>query len=119
MKAMQAKARIGEGTLAAQQDDAGVLRARVTDAGALARFLDLYSRMEGGELDVSLHQSAEGGDGAANVSDFVLRDEPALAQLAAAGQAPSATGIGERPALEANAAHFDKCRRRSPARRAD
>ena len=90
MRAMQAKARIGEGTLSAQQDDQGVLRARVTDAGALARFLDIYGRMEGGTLDLTLQQNAEGGEGAANIANFVLRDEPALRQLAAAGQAPSA-----------------------------
>jgi hypothetical protein len=107
MRAMQAKARIGEGTLSAQQDELGALRARVTDAGALARFLDIYPRMEGGTLDLTLKQSAEGGEGTANIANFVLRDEPALRQLAAAGQAP-----GERvdagPALDSSAARFDK-----------
>ena len=91
MRSMQAKARIGEGTLSAQQDDQGVLRAHVTDAGALARFLDIYARMEGGALDLTLQQNAEGGEGAANIANFVLRGEPALRQLAAAGQARGRT----------------------------
>ena len=108
MRAMQAKARIGEGTLSAQQDDLGVLRARVTDAGALARFLDIYRRMEGGTLDLTLQQNAEGEEGAASIADFVLRDEPALRQLAAAGQAPGEPGIAVGPALDSSAVRFDK-----------
>jgi len=108
MREMQAKARIGEGTLSAQQDDQGVLRARVTDAGALARFLDIYARMEGGALDLTLQQNAEGGEGVANIADFVLRDEPALRQLAAAGQAPGEAGVAVGPALDSGSVRFDK-----------
>jgi hypothetical protein len=108
MRAMEAKARIGEGTLSAQQDDQGVLRARVTDAGALARFLDIYPRMEGGTLDLTLQQNAEGEEGVANIADFVLRDEPALRQLAAAGQAPGEAGVAAGPALDSSAVRFDK-----------
>jgi len=108
MRAMQQKARIGEGTLSAQQDDLGVLRAHVTDAGALARFLDIYGRMEGGVLDLTLQQNAEGGEGAANIANFVLRDEPALRQLAAAGQAPAESGVSVGPEFDSSAVRFDK-----------
>jgi len=108
MRAMQAKARIGEGTLSAQQDDQGVLHAHVTDAGALARFLDIYVHMEGGALDLSLQQNAEGDEGAANIANFVLRDEPALAQLAAAGQASTEAGVSAGPALDSSEVRFDK-----------
>jgi hypothetical protein len=108
MRAMQAKARIGEGTLSAQQDDQGVLRTHVTDAGALARFLDIYPRMEGGVLDLTLQQNGEGGEGAANIANFVLRDEPALRQLAAAGQAPAEPGVSAGPALDSSEVRFDK-----------
>ena len=86
----------------------GVLRARVTDAGALARFLDIYPRMEGGTLDLTLQQNAEGEEGVANIADFVLRDEPALRQLAAAGQAPGEAGVAAGPALDSSAVRFDK-----------
>ena len=88
MRAMQANARIGDGVLSAQQDEKGVLKARATDAGALARFLDLYGRMQGGTLNLTMQQNADGGQGSANIADFVLRDEAALRRLAAAGQAP-------------------------------
>jgi hypothetical protein len=108
MRAMQAKARIGEGTLSAQQDDQGVLRAHVTDAGALARFLDIYARMEGGALDLTLQQNAEDGEGVANISNFVLRDEPALRQLAAAGQAPAEPDVSVGPTLDSSEVRFDK-----------
>jgi hypothetical protein len=108
LAAMQAKARIGEGTLSAQQDELGVLRARVTDAGAMARFLDIYARMEGGTLALTLQQNAEGGEGSANIADFVLRDEPALRQLAAAGQGAGEAGIALGPAPDSSSVRFDK-----------
>jgi hypothetical protein len=108
IRAMQQKARIGEGSLSAQQDDQGVLRAHVTDTGALARFLDIYPRMVGGTLDLTLKQDAEGGEGAANITNFVLRDEPALRQLAAAGQGPSETGVSAGSALDSSEVRFDK-----------
>ena len=108
LRAMQAKARIGEGTLLAQQDDQGVLRAHVTDAGALARFLDIYARMQGGALDLTLQQSAEGGEGAANIANFVLRDEPALRQLAAAGQSPVEPGVSSGSAPDSGDVRFEK-----------
>ena len=108
IRAMQAKARIGEGALTAQQDDQGVMRVHVTDAGALARFLDIYGRMEGGALDLTLQQNGEGGEGVANIANFVLRDEPALRQLAAAGQAPGEAGVAVGQTLDSSAVRFDK-----------
>ncbi len=108
MRAMQAKARIGDGVLSAQQDEQGVLRAKVTDAGALARFLDIYNRMEGGTLDLTLRQDADGGQGVAAISDFVMRDEAALKRLAAAGQAPVDGKVEEGQAINANSTRFDK-----------
>ncbi len=108
MKAMQAKARVGDGVLTAQQDEAGRLNAHVTDAGALSKFLDFYSRMEGGTLDLSMQDAGEGSRGSANVSNFVLRDEPALRQLAAAGQAPVDGLVDQGPIVDSDTAHFDK-----------
>jgi hypothetical protein len=108
MKSMQAKARIGDGVLAAQKDDTGLLHAHVTDAGALSKFLDFYSRMEGGTLDLAMQDADEGNRGSASVTNFVLRDEPALRRLAAAGQAPVDGLVDEGPVVDADAAHFDK-----------
>ncbi|MCO6393227.1 hypothetical protein GTW25_19595 [Aliihoeflea aestuarii] len=58
------------------------LRADTGDAGAVLRFLDLYSRMEGGSMRVDL-RGAEGGAlvGRVAARDFWLVDEPRLASL--------------------------------------
>jgi hypothetical protein len=108
MKTMQAKARIGEGVLTAQQDESGRLRAHATDAGALNKFLDLYSRMEGGTLDLSMQDVEDGSRGSANVTNFVLRNEPALRQLMAAGQAPVDGRVEQSPAINPETARFEK-----------
>jgi hypothetical protein len=108
MKSMQAAARIGGGALTAEHDDDGRLRAHATDAGALSKFLDLYSRMEGGTLDLFMQDADEGSRGSANVTKFVLRDEPALRQLAAAGEAPGDSRFGQGPALDPDAMRFEK-----------
>src|ERR1019366_3468931 len=107
-KSMQAKARIGEGVVAAQKDGAGLLHAHVTDGGALSKFLDFYNRMEGGTLDLSTQDSDEGSRGSANVTNFVLRNEPALRRLAAAGQVPVDGVFDQGPIVDPDAARFDK-----------
>jgi hypothetical protein len=107
VKAMQAHGRIGKGTLTAQRDGAGVLHARVTDAGALSKFLDLYGHMEGGAMDITVQDMGEGSRGSANITDFVLRNEPALRQLAAAGEAPVGARGGD-SGVNPDAARFEK-----------
>ncbi len=101
MVGMHARGRIGNGTLTAQQDEAGVLRARVTDAGAVSKFLDLYTHMEGGKLDLTLQQDVgDASRGVANVNDFVLRNEPALRKLTAAGETDEGAGAADNPDIE-------------------
>jgi hypothetical protein len=107
MKTMQAKARVGEGILTAEQDD-GRLRAHATDAGALSKFLDVYNRMEGGTLDLTLQDTDEGSIGSANVTKFVLRNEPALRQLTAAGQAPIDGRIDRGLNIDPDVARFER-----------
>jgi hypothetical protein len=108
MKSMQASARIGEGALTAEHDDDGRLRAHVTDAGALSKFLDFYNRMESGTLDLSMQDADEGSRGSASVTKFVLRDEPALRQLAAAGEAAADARFEQSLALDPDVARFEK-----------
>jgi hypothetical protein len=108
MRSMQAKAHIGEGVLTVQADEAGRLRAHATDAGALNKFLDLYSRMEGGTLDLSLQNAEEGNRGNANISNFVLKNEPALRQLAAAGDPPINGKVDRGVAIDPDAVRFQK-----------
>ena len=82
-----ARGRIGQGVFSAAMADGGDLKVTSTDAGALARFTDLYTRMEGGALNLTLSLAGKKGAGTATITNFVLRDEPALSQLVAAAPA--------------------------------
>ena len=81
------RGRIGQGAVSASREAGGDLRLTSSDAGALARFADLYSRMEGGNLDLALRTGGDPSAGAATITNFVLKDEPAFRRLVAAGQA--------------------------------
>jgi hypothetical protein len=81
------RGRIGQGAVSASREAGGDLRLTSSDAGALARFADLYSRMEGGNLDLALRTGGDSSAGAATITNFVLKDEPAFRRLVAAGQA--------------------------------
>ncbi|WP_210208886.1 AsmA-like C-terminal domain-containing protein [Roseiarcus fermentans] len=96
------KGRIGQGTLAAGRGQDGVLRLTTSDAGALAKFVDLYARLEGGDLDLALETSGAASSGRATVTNFALRDEPAFRRLVSA--APSVPG----QAVDPQVARFQK-----------
>jgi hypothetical protein len=87
IRAVSARGRIGQGVFSAEMADGGDLKVASTDAGALARFLDIYPRMEGGALNLTLTIGGKTNSGTANIANFVLRDEPALRQLVAAAPA--------------------------------
>ena len=57
------------------------------DGGAFLNFLDVYKRMEGGKFEFAARFDAAGVDGSFRVSDFILRDEPALRRLVTEGVA--------------------------------
>ncbi len=57
------------------------------DGGAFLNFLDVYKRMEGGKFEFAARFDAGGVDGSFRVSDFILRDEPALRRLVTEGVA--------------------------------
>ena len=61
IKAIQAKGHFGQAQLTANKDEAGILTAHSEDAGAFARFLDLYTKLEGGSLDLTLRDTPDGG----------------------------------------------------------
>ena len=105
--AILASARIGTGALRLEGDASGTTRLRSSDAGAVFRFADLYNHLEGGALDLVVHERGVVDDGDGTVTDFILRDEPAMRQLIAAGQA----GAKPRPKtadIDPNAAHFQR-----------
>ena len=84
----RADARVGAAAMTLRRSDAGVIRVQTTDAGALVRFFNLYQHLEGGTLDLVMRNAGQRQDGVAVISNFVVRNEPALKQLVAAGEAP-------------------------------
>ena len=96
------RGRIGQGSVGANRGVDGDLRLISTDAGALADFADLYTRMEGGDLDLRLQTGGEASAGAATVTNFALRDEPAFRRLVAAAPA------GPREAVDPTLVRFQK-----------
>jgi hypothetical protein len=97
------RGRIGQGTVAADRAENGVLRLVSSDAGALAKFADLYGKMEGGTLDLSLATDGDRSAGRATVANFALRDEPAFRALVSAAPAP-----GPDQPIDAGLARFDR-----------
>ncbi len=88
----------------------GTSRLEVTagDGGAVMSFMDLYRRMEGGQLSLTADVSAKQFDGVLNVQDFVLRDEPALKRLVAEGVAR--TDAAGRTQIDPSLVQFERLR---------
>ena len=110
------RGRIGAGAVTAT-GNGGEMRLMTTDAGALARFADLYARLEGGNLDLVLRSKGEASAGEAVLTNFVLRDEPAFRQLVNAGR-PRAAEAGA-AAIDPSLVRFEKMTasfERSPGR---
>lgn len=91
------RGRVGQGSVGANRNSDGVLRLVSTDAGALAKFADLYTRMEGGNVDLKLQTGGKSSAGVATVTNFALRDEPAFRRLVSA--APANSGEAVDPAV--------------------
>jgi AsmA-like C-terminal region/Protein of unknown function len=79
------RGRIGSGQVTAT-GSGGEMQLTTTDAGALARFADLYARLDGGDLNLILRSKGDTSAGQAILTNFVLRDEPAFRQLVTAGR---------------------------------
>jgi hypothetical protein len=99
------RGRIGAGTVAAT-GSSGETRIATSDAGALVRFANLYSHLEGGELSLLLRSRGEVSAGEATLTDFVLRDEPAFRQLVSA--APQRASDGKAAPVDAARVTFEK-----------
>jgi hypothetical protein len=99
------RGRIGGGAVAAT-GSGGETRISTTDAGALLRFANLYSHLEGGDLNLLLRSRGEVSAGEATLTDFVLRDEPAFRQLVSA--APQRTSEGGAVTVDAARVRFEK-----------
>jgi hypothetical protein len=89
--ALEARGKIGQGAFSARSGEPGVIVIKSDDAGALARFLDVYGKMEGGSIDLSVRTVGDTARGAATIRKFAIRDEPSLRQLEQA--APAKTNL--------------------------
>ncbi len=108
---LEAKGRLGQGGFTARGGEAGLMTIKSEDAGALARFLDVYAKLEGGAIDLSLRASGESVKGTATIKRFGIRDEPSLRRLEAAAPPSQNTSRGSNPLFGADpssAARFDK-----------
>jgi len=89
---------------------------RSGDGGALLSFLDLYRRMEGGQLQLVGLNAGPRMSGVLSIRDFILRNEPALRRLVAEGVGGR---FEDRAAIDANAVQFNRLQAafsRSPGR---
>jgi hypothetical protein len=101
--AVEARGRLGGAAFSARGGDAGAMNVHAEDAGALARFLDVYGKMEGGTIDLSLRQTADGARGSATIRKFAIRGEAALRKLEQAAPPPQSQTRGFNPQQAADA----------------
>ncbi len=99
------RGRIGGGAVTAT-GNGGETRIATSDAGALLRFANLYSHLEGGDLNLLLRSRGDLSAGDALLTDFVLRDEPAFRQLVSA--APQRASEGGGAPVDAARVRFEK-----------
>ena len=99
------RGRIGGGAVTATGSGAET-RIATSDAGALLRFANVYSHLEGGDLNLFLRSRGDLSAGEAVLTDFVLRDEPAFRQLVSA-EPPRTTEGGAAP-IDAARVRFEK-----------
>jgi hypothetical protein len=100
------RGRIGGGAVTAT-GSGGETRISTSDAGALLRFANLYSHLEGGDLNLLLRSRGEVSAGEATLTDFVLRDEPAFRQLVSAAPQRASAGGAAAP-VDAARVRFEK-----------
>lgn len=89
-----------KGELVPQGNGRPLLRVATSDAGALLRFVNFYSRVNGGDLWLDI--DAPRGDGAPqsgviNMRNFVIRGEQGLDRLIAAAPASARDGSAPQP----------------------
>lgn len=78
--------------LTSRDSQPGLVVVRTGDGGGLLRFVDLYKRMIGGDLVMSLIPFEEPQSGAIDVREFALRNEPALRRIITEQPANAPTG---------------------------
>lgn len=89
---LDADARLGTGSFSARRNSlAGAspqLRIEVGDAGAMLRFLNLYTKVRRGTLQAVISPTLASMGGVVSMRDFEVRNEPALGQVYSSLNAP-------------------------------
>ncbi len=84
IRAFDMSGQLGSGSLHGELDASGMIHLTSSDAGATLDFLNLYSHMQGGTLELSAHYAGSDASGNATIHKFSLINEPRLHQIAAA-----------------------------------
>ncbi len=83
------------GQNARNEEGLPVIAIETTDAGALLRYLDLYRRMVGGNMLLQFAGKNDDMKGGIIIRQFALRDDPALANVAAKSKAAGRETISD------------------------
>ncbi|MDE3176933.1 MAG: hypothetical protein KGM15_12605 [Pseudomonadota bacterium] len=94
---LDARGKVGQNPLLAHGGEPGVINLKSEDAGALARFLDVYGKLEGGAIDLTMRQTGDIARGNATIKHFTIRDEPSLHKLEQSAPAQQNTSRGQNP----------------------
>lgn len=77
--------RSGRAPIRGQMNSGRRLEISTSDGGALLSFVDIYRRMEGGQLRLIADIDDRSSNGVLSVTSFVVRNEPALRRLVTEG----------------------------------
>ena len=83
------------GQNARNEQNQPVIAIETNDAGALLRYMDLYKRMMGGNMLLQFSGKSDAMSGSLIVRNFSLRDDPALANVAATSRAAGRQTISD------------------------
>ncbi len=104
LSARSGRSALTGGALAPQPGAPQQFFVRTDDGGALLSFLDLYRRMDGGQLQLVGYGNSRSSNGSLSVRNFTLRNEATLEKLVAEG----ARGREANVPIDPNAVQFDR-----------
>ena len=85
------------------------VRIATTDGGAVLRFLDIYDKMRGGQIQISLSENGDGVlGGEVDAQGFTVVGEPRLKSLVGAPVTPDGQSVGRAGKIDASAVKFQR-----------
>lgn len=112
LRQLQLGGRLRTATVTARmvpQQGVPVLTVQSQDAGATLRYLDVYKRMVGGELQLQAAMGEGVQTGALQIQRFTLRNEPALGRIVAQG-GPGSGDNGQSGPIDFSDAEFTRAK---------